>query len=269
MNNFVISVCNAQTRREHIYQQFNAQNVSFAFFDAVQPENLADCMKTHLPTLADVKHLRDVEKACFMSHVLLWKHCVAHDLSHIIIFEDDIVLSDDAAQWLSQSDWLAARFDPQKAWLIHLETFLMPTHADPTPVPDYANRQFLRLKNTHHGAAAYVVSRAAAVYLLDWLGRLPEQAFDALDELIFSQYLHNRDLPVYQISPALCIQELQLNQESSVLRTTLGNERFVPKNHINPIPQHKRERHFWEKIQREWTRMKKKTWGAPFVIPFK
>lgn len=251
-------------RQAHIHQQFQSQKIDFAFFDAVQVADLAECMAQHLPQLAQVPHLRDVEKACFMSHFLLWKYCVKHNLPHITIFEDDIVLGENAHKWLMNQDYLA-NLGNNKAWLLRLETFLMPTHTERTDFADYDHRAFLRLKSTHHGTAAYVVSHQAAVDLVDWVSKLPEKAFDALDELIFSQHLHRANLPVYQISPALCIQEFQLNQANSTLRTTLGNERFgnAPANEI------KRQRSLGEKIQREWLRLKKKMWGKPSIIPFK
>lgn len=265
MNNFVINVPTTTNRQTHIRQQFQSQNIEFAFFDAVQPEDLTDCMAQHLPQLANVKHLRDVEKACLMSHFLLWKYCVQQKWSHITIFEDDIILGENAAKWLAENDW-TQRLEQDKAWLLRLETFLMPTHTDLTNIPDYENRAFLRLKSTHHGTAAYVISLAAAEYWVAWLSRLPENQFDALDELIFSQHLHNPSLPVYQISPAVCIQEFQLNQENSVLQSTLGNARFGVASSSHEV---KRQRSFSEKIQREWLRLKKKMWGKPSVIPFK
>ena len=68
MKNFVISLTTATTRRAHIQQQFNAQNIPFEFFDAITPEparKLSEQMS--LPIRYDL--LTGGELACFISHI--------------------------------------------------------------------------------------------------------------------------------------------------------------------------------------------------------
>lgn len=63
--NYVISLTTASDRREHIQNEFDKQNISFEFFDAITPNYIDEyCTKFDL-TLANTIKLSGGEKACF------------------------------------------------------------------------------------------------------------------------------------------------------------------------------------------------------------
>lgn len=81
------------------------------------------------------------------------------------------------------------------------------------------------MKSAHFGTAGYVISQGAAKFLLDIFKNISNEHIAPIDELIFNQFLVKNSFNVYQLSPAICVQELQLNNESSALQSQLELER--------------------------------------------
>ena len=74
MQNHVISLASAAERRAHIAATFGRHGIPFQFFDALMPsEALEQAMGELVPGLVRHNLLSGVEKACFMSHAVLWK----------------------------------------------------------------------------------------------------------------------------------------------------------------------------------------------------
>lgn len=83
LKNFVISMTSAEQRREHIRREFGNHNIPFEFFDAITPgATLDNAIAQFVPNLSNVDHLSNGEKACFMSHVLLWHKCIEDNLPY-------------------------------------------------------------------------------------------------------------------------------------------------------------------------------------------
>lgn len=84
--NYVISLTSAYQRREHIQKEFSQQNIPFEFFDALKPsKELTSLMEKFIPNLLHAK-LTEGEKACFMSHYMLWQKCLSEDLPYNLHF---------------------------------------------------------------------------------------------------------------------------------------------------------------------------------------
>ncbi|MGC6248959.1 glycosyltransferase family 25 protein, partial [Bisgaard Taxon 45] len=92
-------------------------------------------------------------------------------------------------------------------------------------IKSYYNRELLTLKSTHFGTAGYLISLGAAKFLLSLFNKIPTEEVAPIDELLFNKFLERKDFTVYQFSPALCIQELQLNKNNAVLLSQLELER--------------------------------------------
>ncbi|MDP9499751.1 glycosyltransferase family 25 protein [Bisgaard Taxon 45] len=222
---YVVSLSSAVERRQHIRNQFSQKNIPFQFFDAISPSPLLDQLVLQFfPSLAD-SSLTEGEKGCFISHLSLWHKCIEENLPYITVFEDDIVLGEDADKFLIDDEWLLSRFDPEAAFIIRLETFLQKVVCEPSHIAPYIHRDFLLLKSAHFGTAGYIISQSAARFLLDIFKNISNEDIAPIDELIFNQFLVKNSFNVYQLSPAICIQELQLNNESSVLQSQLELER--------------------------------------------
>ena len=81
------------------------------------------------------------------------------------------------------------------------------------------------LKSKHFGTAGYIISNAAARYLINLFENLAVDKVNAIDEIMFNEQVNVGIYRVYQLNPAICVQELQLNQEESLLVSDLEQER--------------------------------------------
>nr|WP_126356596.1 glycosyltransferase family 25 protein [Neisseria gonorrhoeae] len=103
MQNHVISLASAAERRAHIADTFGSRGIPFQFFDALMPsERLERAMAELVPGLSAHPYLSGVEKACFMSHAVLWKQALDEGVPYVAVFEDDVLFGKDAEKlaWL-------------------------------------------------------------------------------------------------------------------------------------------------------------------------
>ncbi|HEZ2641934.1 TPA: glycosyltransferase family 25 protein, partial [Neisseria meningitidis] len=159
MQNHVISLASAAERRAHIADTFGRHDIPFQFFDALMPsEALEQAMAELVPGLSAHPYLSGVEKACFMSHAVLWKQALDEGLPYIAVFEDDVLLGEGAEKFLAEDAWLQERFDPDSAFIVRLETMFMHVLTSPSGVADYCGRAFPLLESEHWGTAGYIIS---------------------------------------------------------------------------------------------------------------
>lgn len=256
MKNYVISLPNATLRRKHINKEFSEKGVDFEFFDAFSPsEKLNATIADILPNLSLQKNLTEGEKACFMSHIFLWKKCIDENLDFIAIFEDDIFLGENSQEFLSNSDWLKTRFSTQNNYIIHLETYLFPSRYEKSNILKYYNRNFHIMKSMHFGAAGYIISKSATNYLLNLLLTYSVEQLEPIDMIIFHRLLDDNNLHVYQIDPAIVIQEDRLFDKNEIkLISQLEKDRAIL---LEKIKQNKNSG-FLHKINRELFRLKRR-----------
>lgn len=225
LKNYVISLSSATDRRKHILEEFYQHNIPFLFFDALSPSlEFNQLVEQLIPNLSRC-NLTNGEKGCLMSHLSLWHKCVEENLPYIGVFEDDILLGKDAEELLASDEWIHSRFQHGDNFIIRLETFLQKVLCDATNIDPYLDRDFLKLKSTHFGTAGYIISFSAAKYFLNIFANMKEEEIEPIDQLIFDRFLPMDNFQVYQLSPAICIQELQVNQQNSSLPSQLESER--------------------------------------------
>jgi glycosyl transferase, family 25 len=204
MKKIVISLSTAVERRKHISNEFAQKNVDFDFFDALTPEPAA-VFSQELGLKIDERILTKGELACFMSHVFLWKKMVDDQIPYTAIFEDDIYLGEDVKEFLCDGQWI----DP--SWnLIKLEEF---THRIKLSkmvkkFDGQVQRSLFQLKSKNLGTAGYILSLEGAKKLLNYIQTLDYLV--ALDHLMFEHIIHDNIFSVYQMKPALCIQDVTL-----------------------------------------------------------
>lgn len=261
LNVYVVSLGNADMRRAHIRKEFAKHDISFEFYDAVTPgEYLDNCIKQYLPNLASA-NLTGGEKACFMSHFLLWKKCAETDLDYICICEDDILLGENAGGFLNGSEWLDSRFARQLA-VVRLETFLHSVQLKKTNIQAFQGRCFPILKSNTYGTAGYILPHNTARYLLEWLPLLPAEQLNAIDEILFSELMKQESVNVYQTDPGLCVQELQYHQENSILNSGLEADRAVRHKELEASLASegtvKKRKNIFIKIVKEFQRFKRR-----------
>ncbi|MCQ9122356.1 hypothetical protein BKG95_07150 [Rodentibacter pneumotropicus] len=263
--NYVISLTTATQRREHIRQEFGRHNISFEFYDALVPsEYLNQLIQTHLPNLSQSK-LSEGEKACFMSHYMLWKKCIDEKLPYIYIFEDDVLLGEDAYSFLEEDEWLKERFDVDEKFVLRFETHLMPIKTNLKKREEYKNfyknRNIVLLEGVHFGTASYIINFYAATIFCKLFKSISTNEMKPLDVLMFDIFLNNSEISIYQLNPALCVQDTIINKNKANLNSMIIRNN-KPKESIN----------FRERIYRLITkpkRIKAKKLAKKTIIPFK
>ena len=279
MKNRIISLASAKERRAHIADTFGRYDIPFQFFDALMPsEALEQAMGELVPGLVRHNLLSSVEKACFMSHVVLWKQALDEGVPYIVVFEDDVLLGEGAEKFLAEDGWLKERFDPDSAFIVRLETMFIKVIARPCGVPDYEGRHFPLLESEHWGTAGYIISREAMRFFLQHFAMLQPEQIKPIDLMMFSDFFDKEGMPVYQVSPALCAQELhytKFHNKSSVLGSLLEDERSkIQKQNISQTHKDRtlKERliHALTKISREKKkREERKKMSEAVIIPFR
>ena len=220
MKKFVISLLTAQERREHIRNEFAKRNVDFEFFDAITPASMSKAaLQLGLTDYTTTLHQNEV--SCLLSHMVLWKKAVDERLDYISIFEDDIYLGEQAKDFLSDDRWI-----PRECSVIKLEVFYkkigVALKQNNFVVPN--NRKLLLLRETHMGCGGYILSRDIAVKLLDFI--IESKILVPVDHVVFREC---PKLEIYQLSPALCVQDMILTKGKTRFPSTLEEVRNVRK----------------------------------------
>lgn len=170
--------------------------------------------------------LRDSEKACFLSHWLVWQKIAGAD-SPMLVLEDDAVLSDQVAPLLRRL------VNAQNLDMVNLEIRgRKKLVAKEIGITDAA--PIRRLYQDRNGSAAYILWPSGAQKLLS----RTEKRSGLADAIISSTY----ELKAYQADPALAIQidrcrhygiEEPLDTSSSISVT--GQHSPIKKNEARPL----------------------------------
>ena len=149
--------------------------------------------------------LSDGEIACFLSHRKAWKTIVSSGEPWAFVAEDDIHVSDDFQMFFGDSCWFPAGTD-----LIKAETSRARIVMSLENSGQAHGHGVRRLVSDHTGSGGYFISRNGADKLL----RLSETICEPADRFLFSPDLPgSSQLNVYQIDPALCIQDVYLTDQ--------------------------------------------------------
>jgi glycosyl transferase family 25 len=223
MKNYVISLSTALERRANIERGFSAKRVEFAFFDAVTPATV-DAAARALGLDAGRTQLHPLELACLLSHASLWQKAMDERLDHIAVFEDDIHLGEDAADFLMNSAWI-----PAQCPIVKLEAFYrkIVVNTDRAPIVLPHRRRLLLLDEVHMGGGGYILSQAAARELIGFAARCNELA--PVDHIVFDHYPRASGSKIYQMSPALCIQDMHLTKGPTRFPSHLQDVRSIRK----------------------------------------
>ena len=194
MQSFVINLDRATERLAHIEATFARLGLSFERVPAIDGRRLEadEIDRWQRPGSA----VGPSEIACFLSHRRCWQEIVARDLAHAAIFEDDVLLSSDAAEFLSSAEWIVG-----DAHIVKLETNGRPTFVARNPASTHSGRELRRLTGPHFNAAAYIVSRSAAERLIE-----ASNVIEMPVDLFLFDARGLQQWPTYQLIPALCAQ---------------------------------------------------------------
>ncbi|SEM01954.1 glycosyltransferase family 25 protein [Acinetobacter sp. DSM 11652] len=234
MKSFVISLPSAHERRSHITEEFHAKKIDFEFFDALTPDLAYEIIKSDFDFF-DLTKISEGELACALSHITVWKKALNDGLDYVAIFEDDIFLTENASLFLKDSSWLEQNID-----ILKIETFFERVILKKSKLSK-EKHVISELKTDHFGAAGYILSKKAIKNILNYIQHLT--TLKPLDHILFSDLLKHNDYIVYQLEPAICIQEKVLKQEITLVSSldAFRNNFKVPKQMLSIDQKIKRE----------------------------
>ena len=244
MKNYVISLKSAKKRRDHIETEFKKFNIDYSFFDAITPlQNEKICLDLGI----DIKKftITKTEISCFLSHIYIWKKALQDNTDYISVFEDDIYLGEQAFLFLGNTNWIPSNID-----IVKIESFDKSIEVLKTEkIKTLDNRFLYKLISKHIGGAGYIISKKAIIYLLSELKNKDE--IEPIDLFIFEDMINN--LNIYQMLPALCIQDFIKNNSYENFGSALEGERRIRFNIEKNII--KSNYNFLSKIKREILRI--------------
>jgi glycosyl transferase family 25 len=227
MKVYLINLDRSPDRLSWFRRQTEGMDIDLVRVPAVDAKNLPESELDRLRALSSGRRSRDQrilsagEIGCFLSHRKIWEIVAKDDESWAFVAEDDIHFSSQAATFLRAGDWI-----PQGADLIKAETNLR-RHELSVKLWGQAEGHELRgLRSYHFGSGGYFISPKAAAHLLAFT----ERRCDPVDEILFSPTLGVlKQIEVLQISPAICIQDVYLQEhtDTDVLQSVIERERVT------------------------------------------
>lgn len=243
MKLYVINLDRSPDRLKRVERIFGELNLGFTRIPAIDGRKLDDKF------VYDVRQnqtwpdpLTRGEIACFLSHRAALQKVASSDDAFAAIFEDDVVLSKDAAYFLAKDDWISPTADivkiethGKKVWLGKAQTL--------------PNGYFIApLKSRHIMAAGYIVSKEAAKKL----DTMMEKITFPFDHFLFNPKCHVFEhFEMWQLDPAIVRQ--------GGLKSTLENDR----SKLESDKKHQRSfsKTLVREIKRFMSRTKTGLWG--------
>lgn len=149
------------------------------------------------------------QAGCFISQFSVWEKIANGEESYGIVFEDDIHFSRDLKGFLTTTEWMPDDFD-----IIRFETSTNRLRLSKDNIIRFNGRNIHTLESTSWCAGAYVMSKACAKKIISH----KLEKYISADAFLFSfekSDLANQ-LKIYQVSPALAIQDKYIQQQDKV-----------------------------------------------------
>ena len=163
------------------------------------------------------EHLNRYERAAFASHRAAWARFLETDERFACVMEDDVSLSPNFGDFIRDESWI-----PADGALIKIETYAQPVVLSRRTI-QLKGRTLAVLKSRHLGAAAYIISRTTAANFLEKTVR-PDRG---IDYMMFGESAV-KEILVYQMRPALCIQAKRLPGELSHPELATASQFYAP-----------------------------------------
>jgi glycosyl transferase family 25 len=143
------------------------------------------------------KGLTRFELACLESHKLAWHQFLNGQEGCACFLEDDLHIWPGVAALTESGSWI-----PSDAHSVKLDTYLQKVELGGKRVT-IGGREIARLYSRHQSSAAYILTREGAARYLDLTARAPLPA----DYALFPNHPRRLGLRIYQLSPAIAIQD--------------------------------------------------------------
>lgn len=239
----VVSLVEEYERRKHIDSLFNYFELDFNYFDAINKQQVVDTLDKY-NILVNTDRMSLGEVACYLSHYSLWQQVIDYNLPYLMVFEDDIYFTKGAKALLNDLNWLPKDYD-----VIKLETMYDRVMIN-KGVQLLSEHKLCRMKSRHMGMAGYIISRKGAKKLITMTQELGVDR--PIDHIMFDRLIEQKTSKVYQVCPALCIQDKIYNKNTIRFGSCLEDERGS-----RPIVKVKlsAQQKFNRELARLWTQM--------------
>ena len=196
MKLYVVNLDRRADRLQDITKVFKQDKLNFIRVPAVDGKEYSTKLKKWEYSMTPP------EVGCFYSHMHCYKLIAEGEDAFGVIFEDDVILSKNAAYYLTNCTWIPAGAD-----IIKIETTSENKKVKISNILElpHGDVGIGKLESTHLGTGGYVISRKAAKLILKRLSQ-PEMPID--NYLFMPGHGPLTDLKVYQLTPAICKQKL-------------------------------------------------------------
>lgn len=202
MKCYVINLDRSVDRFRHMSSQLSGTDAPIVRIPAVDGTQISSAVIARWQARCRVwTPMTAQEIGCFLSHRDAWKAISEDDAEWAFVCEDDIHTADDFGCFVGSDSWV-----PEDADIIKAETMRSRIRMSRTATNVAFFHNVRRLLSEHTGSAGYFVSRTAAKAML----RASEERCEPVDRLLFSPGIMAGRFAIYQLDPAICIQDHRL-----------------------------------------------------------
>ena len=149
------------------------------------------------------------------------------------MFEDDVHLGDDAELLLNDKSWFAGKD------IIKLEKFHKKVELSfKAENVDNTDRKLHQLLGKNLGTAGYIMSNSGCNYAIKYVKKMKK--IECIDIVLFNQTKYPKSIKIYQLQPAMVIQDNILNHQAVRFASTIAHDKRVS-NRISLDKKIKRE----------------------------
>lgn len=223
---FVINLDSDVKRMQNLDTSLRAQNIEYTRVSAVDGRKMPrDELANHFLNSYQMRLGSEIgasQAGCFLSHSKVWNLIANGEDDYGLVLEDDIHLSSDFEQFINSAEWLPEAFD-----IVRLEVPTNRLWLSKTDTLDFNQRKISAVKSTSWCAGAYLLSRDCAKRLVS----LNLNKFISSDALLFcfEQSVIARELSIYQVTPALAIQDKYLSTSQVGYTSNIENFSLLTK----------------------------------------
>ncbi|HWA89375.1 MAG TPA: glycosyltransferase family 25 protein [Rhizomicrobium sp.] len=215
MRTFLVNLGRRPDRLAAMTAQLTRLGLPFERFDAVDAKTVDPAiLRGPFAASGPLGNLSPGDMACTYSHIHIWRMIAAGPDDYAVVLEDDIHLSDDAPEFLRDSDWI-----PKGVELVKPERYGDENQLVVLGRPRYTvkGRTLAPLLSRHTGTGGYIVSRKLAAEL----AAMQEKITLPVDHLLFNP--NNSPafawIEPWQLLPAILDQREEVGGATDIHRT--------------------------------------------------
>ena len=229
MIRFFINLDRSKDRLSSLQKQFENLNIDFIRIPAIDGSQLD---ATYIQSLQApyeknliLSPLSSGEIGCFLSHRSCWQKFLETDEEWAFIIEDDVIISNNAKQFLINHNWI-----PNNINIIHASLIKNPCEARIYHYKYTLNNNYFLCRNLYpqiYGTQGYFISRKAAQFALEITNQYLSNAVD--DFLFGPYYKFYKQFPFWKLNPSIILSsELESLIDASRKNKIYCKKKYIP-----------------------------------------